>query len=208
MNDEELLHTYKASRRGLPQSPDRPSLEAMQALVEGGVSGDEREALLDRVLADPAATRELAMLQTVAASRSRSRSWTTSRWLPLAAAAAVVIVAIPLALRPRHDARVYRAGDPGNAVIQVVSPADGTPLAPGAKLAWRSVADADRYVVEVVSSRGDALASLTTRDTTLVLPDSIPAARLRGAAGWMLVAYLRDGGQRQSVMRVTTSRAP
>ena len=208
MNDDELRRTYAASRRGLPPSGDAPSLEELVQLVEGTVSGDQREALLDRALADPHTTRELAMLQAVSSARPRPRAWAAARWIPLAAAAAVVLAVTPLLLRNRETEPVFRSGDPTSAAIRIAAPAAGTPLAAGVQLAWQPVPDADRYVVEVVSGRGDAIASITTRDTALTLPDSIAPGRLAGAAGWMVVAHLRDGGQRQSIMRVVNARTP
>ena len=208
MTDDELRRHYAASRRGAPAPPERASLDEMQQLVEGGLPAGRREALLEQVLADPAATRELAMLHAVASARPRQRRWTATRWATLAAAAAVVLAVTPFVMRNTDPEPVYRAGDPAGTGIEVLAPADRAPLAAGARLAWRPVPDADRYVVEIVSSAGDAIASLTTRDTLLVLPDSISTARLAAASGWMVVAHLRDGGQRQSSMRVTTARTP
>ncbi|MEO7458019.1 MAG: hypothetical protein ABIY52_17310 [Gemmatimonadaceae bacterium] len=208
MNDEELRHIYVASRRAPPPPGERPALEELQQLVEGALPGSEREAMLDRVLADPASTRELAMMHAVASARPRQRSWTSSRWLGLAAAAAVVLAVTPFLRNSRDAEPVFRASEGGTSLIRIIAPAEGQPLVAGAQLSWHPVADADRYVVEVVASNGDALASLTTPDTTLVFPDSIPAARVRDAAGWMLVAHLRDGGQRQSAMRITNTRTP
>lgn len=209
MNDDELRRTYAASRRGLPPSSDAPSLEEIARLVgEDDLPAERREALLDRVLADPHTSRELAMLQAVASTRTRERAWAAARWIPIAAAAAVVLAVTPLLLRTRDSERVFRSGDASSTAIQIVSPAEGTALTPGARLAWRGVPDAERYVVEVVSGRGDAIASVITRDTALLLPDSIAQSRLASASGWMVVAHLRDGGQRQSIMRVVNTRTP
>ena len=142
----------------------------MQELVEGNLPHDRREALLDQVLSDVESTRELAMLSVVSQARGRQRRWTASRWWPVAAAAALIVAVSPLVLRSRDAGReqVFRAANPGSATVTIVEPLEGVALAPGLRLTWNAVPDADRYTLELISNRGNALASIASPDTTLV----------------------------------------
>lgn len=211
MNDDDLHRAYTAYRALAPRDAgNRPSLEEMQQLVEGDLSPERREALLDQVLSDVESTRELAMLSAVSQARVRERRWMATRWWPIAAAAALIVAVSPLVLRSRDAGReqVFRAATPGSTTITIINPPEGVPLAPGLRVIWSAVPDADRYTLELISNRGDAIASLSSDDTTLVLPDSISAVRLRDVTGFMVVARVRDGGQRQSRLRLISTRAP
>ena len=41
------------------------------------------------------------------------------------------------------------------------------------RLAWHAMDGAQSYRVELLTTRGDVIAAWTTRDTTLVVPDSV-----------------------------------
>lgn len=207
MNDDELRRAYAAYRSERAATTnlgvERPSLEEMQQLLAGELGEDDREVLLDRVLSDRETTRELALLQAVSQPLAAKRRWMPAPIWAMAAAAALVVAVVPTLWRSRgaDTDPVFRAPNE-QGTIRIVSPAEGVALAPGLRITWRAVPDADAYVVELVSERGDAVARINSRDTTLVLPDSIPAERLRATRGMMVVARLRDGGQRQSLLRL------
>jgi hypothetical protein len=211
MNDNELRRVYAASRSPGARATDgdRPSLEDMQGLVEGTLAQDKREALLGRVLSDPESTRELAMLSAVSQARPTRQRLQPVHWWTMAAAAVLVIAVGPVLVRSRDAGReqVFRASGGESGTIEILVPHDVVSLTPGLRVTWNASSDADGYTLELVSDRGDAIASIASRDTTLILPDSIPADRLREVAGMMVVARLRDGGQRQSRLRLTR-RAP
>lgn len=205
MNDDELRRAY-AAYRAAPAATDnaeRPSLEEMQRLIAGELGDDDREALLDRVLSDRETTRELGMLQAVSQPSVEKRRWRPTPIWAMAAAAVLAVAIVPTLWRSRgaEQEPVFRSAEE-QGTIRIVTPAEGVALAPGLKITWRSVPDADAYVVELVSERGDAVAKINSRDTTLVLPDSISAERMRMTRGMMVVARLRDGGQRQSLLRL------
>lgn len=207
MNDDELRRAYAAYRSAPAASGDqvaeRPSLEEMQRLIEGELGEDDREALLDRVLANPETTRELAMLQAVSQPVVAKARWRATPVWAMAAAAVLAVALVPTLWRSRgvEQEPVFRSAEE-QGTIRIVAPAEGVSLAPGLRITWRSTPDADGYVVELVSERGDAVAKINSRDTTLVLPDSISAERLRMTRGMMVVARLRDGGQRQSLLKL------
>jgi hypothetical protein len=213
MNDDELRRAYSAYRSATPRSgsgnTDRPTLEELRQLVDGEVVGDDREALIDRALSDAQSARELSLLQAMADGTPRARRWKPAHWWTLAAAAALLIAVTPLLRTSRERASdvTFRAA-PNGETVEIVAPPDGTPLAAGLAFKWKAVPNVDQYVVEIVADNGDAIASISTRETSLTLPDSISAERFRHAAGWMLVAKLRDGGHRQSVLRLTAKRTP
>ncbi len=206
MTDDELRRAYAAYRTA-PAAPndaatDQPSLEEMQQLLSGEMIEDDREVLLDRVLSNRESTRELALLQAVSQPAGEKRRWKPTPIWALAAAAALVVAIVPALWRTRGVYEpVFRSAEE-QGTIRIVTPAEGVALAPGLRITWRSIPDADAYVVELVSERGDAVAKLNTRDTTLALPDSISAERLRETRGMIVVARLRDGGQRQSLLRL------
>lgn len=214
MTDDELRRAYAAYRatpaRANDERANRPSLDEMRQLADGATPRDDREALLDRILSDAESTRELALLRAVSGARTPEKRWTPAHWWTVAAAAVVIVIATPL-LRTAGDARreqTFRTAARTDGAPELLAPRDGEPLVRGLRLTWSAVPNVEQYVVELVTERGDAIARITTRDTTLILPDSVSADRLHTASGWMLVARLRDGGQRQSVLRLTAKRAP
>ena len=220
MNDDELRRAYAAYRtsaaRETQDGSDRPSLEDMQQLLDGTLPYEQREPLLNRVLSHAESTRELAMLSAVSQASAPQRSWKPAHWWTMAAAAVIIVIVGPVLWRSGEAGRdqVYRATTPEhadlviNTPLVIIAPRQGVPLTPGLRVTWSSLADADRYIVELVSDRGDAVASIASPDTSLLLPDSISLARLRSVSGFMVVARLRDGGQRQSLLRLTAKRAP
>jgi hypothetical protein len=213
MNDDELRRAYAAYRSATPRSEpadtNRPTLEELRQLVDGEAVGEEREALLDNALADARSARELSLLQAMADGTPRARRWKPAHWWTLAAAAVLLVAVTPLLRAPRESANdaTFRAA-PNGETVEIIAPPDGTPLVAGLAFKWKAVPNVERYVVEIVADNGDAIASITTRETSLTLPDSIAAERFARATGWMLVAKLRDGGQRQSVLRLTAKRTP
>ena len=214
MNDDQLRRAYAAYRtsaaRKTQDDSDRPSLEDMQQLLDGTLPHEQREPLLNRVLSHAESTRELAMLSAVFQASAPRRSWKPAHWWTMAAAAVLIVVVGPVLWRSGESGRdqVYRATTPEHAELVIIAPRQGVPLTPGLRVTWSSLPDADRYIVELVSDRGDAVASIASPDTSLLLPDSISLARLRSVSGFMVVARLRDGGQRQSLLRLTAKRAP
>ena len=123
MNDDDLRRAYAAFRSATPRSeaelPTRLSLEELQGLLDSDLSAERREELLDRVLADPENTRELALLHVVAsASRERTQNRPVRPWM-MAAAAILVVVSTPIlwSMRDRNDAEVRSA--PADAIPAV-----------------------------------------------------------------------------------------
>jgi hypothetical protein len=74
-----------------------------------------------------------------------------------------------------------------------VSPAPGVTLRAGnIEFLWRSLPDARRYRLDVLSDAGSVAAETETRDTTVVV--ALPAPGPGGASyRWSVVALLPDG---------------
>ena len=210
MNDEELMRAWAAHKSAPPEpGTTPPSLEEMQRLVEDDLPSSEREALLDRALADPTSARELALLYAVAAARpaepAHKRFRVAGAW-GLAVAAALLLVVMPLVRRTAPPADTLYRGQGSN--ITLVAPQKDGALAPHERITWRAMRDAERYTVELIASNGDAVAMLTTKDTSITLPDSLGARQLERVAGVMIVARMHDGSRRQSELRRTARRTP
>jgi hypothetical protein len=121
------------------------------------------------------------------------------RWMIPAALAATLLVAVALgraALRPSDD--TLRSGPAGR--VELVTP--GAEVTAGAPVgfAWRPVAGASRYRLEVLNEAGDLAVEAETRDTTLT---SGSAARLApGSYRWWVIALSPAPGPRSELRRL------
>ncbi len=196
MNDDELAGLYREGMQRAAAGPDDGvSLDAMLRVVRGEADAAERLSTLDRVMASDALRKEFALLSAVAEGE-RHTAPTRRSWWPLAAAAAVLLVAggVTWQMRERAGDDVVR-GDRGT--IELVSPRDVLPA--GRLFTWRATATASRYRLQVRDAAGGVVFDSLTRDTTMVLPDSVrlaPGTEYR----WWIRAELEDGGQARSAL--------
>jgi hypothetical protein len=82
-----------------------------------------------------------------------------------------------------------------------MAPRAGGTLVLGGALAWRPVAGAVGYVVEVLTSEGEVAFRATTADTTVAFTGPDAAKLEPGMAVWMVAAHLSGGDERRSVPR-------
>jgi hypothetical protein len=178
------------------------SPEALLALVEREGSEDERLATLEHVMACGSCHREYEWLTAVneagleaagAAGGTQRRAWWRSAPLALAASIAVVGAGVALSGVLRGGAERERGT---RSDITLVSP--GMRAVAGAPLtfAWRPLAGASRYVLELQRADGSIAIADTTADTLVTLTQ--PSAVLSDSAYRWWVREVSDGAEPRS----------
>lgn len=200
MNDEQLRDAYD---RGLQESSGASSLddvsaERLRRLVEGEGSESERLRTLDVALSSVEGRRELEIAWAAArAARPPRRSWQR-----FAMAASLLVLAGSSAVwwqqRERGIAQAMRGSE---SPVTLIAPVGSVREDRATKFVWHAVGKADRYLVVVVDTSGTELFAAETRDTALVLPDSVRLAPGR-AYLWWVQARLVD----QSTVTAVTQR--
>ena len=225
-DDEELRAAYQAAGAAVgsgsraqegAQRAACPEPDALLAAVRGEGAEAERLRVLDHALQCDACRREFALLHAVSPPpRRRSavfdsllggrfasgRPWARVASLALAAS---VVIAVGLFGTQRWR---QRAGD-GGANVEVmrgvnggpalVAPADAATLAADSiAFAWRPVAGAFSYTLEVDAADGTVLFTAPTADTILVAPLGSSAP---GEYRWVVRARLDDGSELRSESR-------
>lgn len=182
MNDERLREAFE---RGLPAGRDRPEMddvaaERLRRLVEQEGSDEERLHTLDQLLSTADGRRDLEIVWGAARA---SRVGTSSRraWI---AAAAVIVLALPMvwvALKKPPD--VMRGE---SSPITLVAPLDNPSREQASRFVWRKLSDAERYTLVVVdATSGEEVYAAETRDTAVVLPDSVALLAGRSYLWWV-----------------------
>ena len=202
VTETQVKQIYAAStarRRG-----DCPSPEALQALARREGEEPARLATLDHAMRCAGCRAELDLLRSIeeagaeaGAEVGAGRPARRRTWFVPAALAATVLLAVGVgrfALAP-SEPEALRAGEGGG--VAVLAPAGqaaaGDPLA----FAWRPVAGAQRYRIEVLDGEGDVAIEAETRDTALTI-DGV--RRLRpGDYRWWVVAYTPRPGPRSAL---------
>jgi anti-sigma factor RsiW len=177
---------------------ESPTAGEIAAFLDGRLEGAELSRVQGILAADPAARQELIKASRIVASapstREPKRSWVPA-FATLAAAAAIAIVLIPARNLSRESAPVAAerrapADDPPK--IQVVVPAEGSPVRnDDHPFTWRGV-DGASYRVIVSDVAGNTVLQKNTTDTVLAIPESLLANE--GATYYFAVyALLPDG---------------
>jgi hypothetical protein len=224
MHDDELKQAWaalQAQRRAANVSSGTPSPEAIDAALDGSLSSDERERVLDATLAQ-GRSDELRLLHTMRQAAAESTRTTAAvrawpRWWPTAAAAALVLaIGVPTWQSQRArtagtaDSATFRSGVPDD--VQLIAPASGTawPSASGdtLRVSWHAVPTATSYQVDLLDAGGQVMATQSFKgDTTALL--SAPDAGPDGApAGWWVSASLADGRRVRSELRLLEPHRP
>ena len=182
MNDERLREAFE---RGLPAGRDRPEMddvaaERLRRLVEQEGSDEERLHTLDQLLSTADGRRDLEIVWGAArASRVRT-SWRRA-WI---GAAAAIVLAVPMlwvALKKPSD--VMRGE---SSPITLVAPLDNPSREQASRFVWRKLSDAERYTLVVVdATSGEEVYAAETRDTAVVLPDSVALLAGRSYLWWV-----------------------
>ena len=182
MNDERLREAFE---RGLPAGRDRPEMddvaaERLRRLVEQEGSDEERLHTLDQLLSTADGRRDLEIVWG-AARASRVRPSSRRAWI---GAAAAIVLAVPMlwvALKKPSD--VMRGE---SSPITLVAPLDNPSREQASRFVWRKLSDAERYTLVVVdAASGEEVYAAETRDTAVVLPDSVALLAGRSYLWWV-----------------------
>jgi hypothetical protein len=228
MSDEQLRLAYARARDDRIEANrlDCPSLEALLALVQREGPESRRIETLDHASGCAACRRELEVLRSVdragralgaerggeaAGDRTiiHRAGWRTGwrRAAPMALAA-TLLLAVGLGVGQRFWGRgLSDAPRAGAGEVALVSPAEGGAVTTAAlTFVWRSVPQARRYVLEVMTDDGALLLARPTTDTSVTV--ALPAGRDRGTYRWSVRAQLVDGSERRSAAWRLRTRAP
>lgn len=177
MNEEQLREAYAALLAARAADPGRaacPGTEALQRAV--AIKGPESDRLLvvNHAMSCSTCRREFELLRAL--QHAVPAAPRLPAWLGLAAAALLVVVVGLAVPRWRHDGDgVVRGAE----AVVLLDPAPGATVPPPVALAWRRVAGARDYEVEVLGPAGEPVLRQRTPDTVATLPGGLPpGARL------------------------------
>jgi len=193
---DRMLDTRDATDRMRCSSP-----ESLLAVVRRDGPEGERLATLDHVMACGDCARELELLRAIEDAGARTvRAAPWRRYAPFALAASVLLaVGIGVLRRdtqPGNDDVVR-----GSSGVTLVAPHNDARMGAGSVLfAWRPVAGAVRYELEVLDTTGAVRFAATTPDTSVALTDvnRLPAGV---EYRWWVRAIDAAGAQRVSAIR-------
>jgi hypothetical protein len=204
VSDDRLKDLYAAAvKAGVTSSGAHPTPEAIAQLVRREGAEGARLATLDHVMGCADCRRDFDLLRTVEQAGAQSgavpaRSAGRRRWMIPAALAATLLLAVSVGrslLAPPDD--TTRGG--GDATVVLVTP--GSEAAAGARLvfAWRPVAGASRYELELLDAGGGVVASTATTDTTA--SPAAAGALPPGDYRWWVRAITSDARSLRSALR-------
>jgi len=213
MSDEKLRELYAraTSARPNPRRVDCPTPEALEALAKREGPEDQRLATLDHAMACADCRQELELLRAIeqAGRAEKGASAVHTRWrrpivlaLGTALAAGAALVAVLGPWSARQDSTVVMRGAATD--VRLAAPAADTVVsAGGLTFSWRSVPDARRYTLEVLTSAGAVRARRETTDTSA----AISAAELgTGDLRWTVRADMNGGELHSPTRRLRVSR--
>ncbi len=179
-----------------------PSPEALQALVRREGAEEQRLQTLDHVMTCADCRADYDLLRSIeGAGRQLGATGRSSRraWMMPAALAATLLVAVGLgrlALQSASDDELVRSGDERGAVT-LLAPATEVQAGAPVLFAWRPVADARRYHLEVLNASGEVALEAETTDTSLT---SEVAGRLAaGEYQWWVTALVSPTSRRSEL---------
>ncbi len=204
VNDSDLRSDYQRAlehRRG----PDRhacPSVEAIEALVEGSGAESQRLATLDHVMSCAACQREFELLRAIGAAGRPRRTALQPRTYALAAAVVLVVGASIFYALGRQSEPLLR-GEPSAIAAPVpLTPRGDVEVAAARRFTWRPIPNATRYLVELVAPGGAVRALGTVTDTVWQLPDSVQLDRGEELEWWVRAEFPDGRQMRSSLTRV------
>jgi hypothetical protein len=211
VSDDRLKDLYAAAvKAGVTASGAHPTPEAIAQLVRREGGEDARLAILDHVMGCADCRRDFALLRTVEQAGAQSgaataRSAARRPWVIPTALAATVLLAVGIGRSlgaPPDD--TTRGG--GDAAVVLLTP--GSEAAAGGHLvfAWRPVAGASRYQLELLDAGGGVAASVATADTTAA--PAATAGLQPGDYQWWVRATTTDARVLRSSLRPLRLTAP
>ena len=211
------LHERMLDARGDGARERCATPEAMLAVVRHAGPEDERLTTLDHVMSCGDCLRELELLRALdraGAEGGRERAGDVVRLRPhlswrhitSLALAASVIIAVGIGLTRRESGPsaddVSRSGDEA---VMLLAPAAEIAAGDPVVFAWRPVAGATRYELELLDDAGNVAFSTATADTTAALP--VARRLVRGTEyRWGVRVVDALGSQRASAMRALRVR--
>jgi hypothetical protein len=202
VTETELRGIYQGMiARGGGNRTGCPAPEAIQALARREGDESARLATLDHVMACPDCRSELDLLRSIegaGAALVKSEKPAPRRWMMPAALAASLLFAVlvaRLALPPRSE-DVLRSG-PEAAGVVLLAPANEIAAGESVTFAWRPVAGANRYRIEVLTGTGDVAVEAQTQDTSVTL-NSVGQLSA-GEYQWWVVAMTPAPGPRSAL---------
>ena len=173
MNDDELRREYQRSASTAPLGA-HPEPETLAELVNGEMPEAERLTVLEHVLRCPTCKRDLELLRAAnEGARAAERRTLPSRWMALAAVALILVGVGVLVMRGQRVTVPVDVMRGGHAAVSVIEPFADSAVSAPVQLAWHAMDGAQSYRVELLTTQGEVIAAWTTRDTTLVVPDSV-----------------------------------
>jgi hypothetical protein len=207
LSSDDLRAAYEevVRRRTSAQRGSCPDPAEILEVLELRADEERRLEILDHVMACSECRREFDLLRPVAMARP-GRRWIPSRWLAAAASLAVLFgtgYGIWRGVVGGGESTFRGVVDP----VELVLPEEGTVAAGVLEFTWRAYPGAFEYVLEVVDEDGEALLSLVSPDTSLVVSPELRAG-IEGAVIWWVRARLTTGGERRSEARSLEFPAP
>lgn len=191
MNDDELRREYQRSKSNAAPGP-HPEPEQLAALLEGTLTEATRLELLDHVTRCTTCGPDLDLLRAAnEGARAAERRVMPSRWMALAAAILILVGIGVLTLRGHRPVIVPDVMRGGHAALAVIEPATGSTVAAPVMIAWHAIPGAQSYRVELLTERGEVIASWSTSDTALAIPDSVHV-KANGSYDMWVRAMLAD----------------
>jgi len=176
--------------------------EAMQELLQPGISEEERLRRVDHIMGCPYCLPEFELLRSVAKAKPpRPFPWATAL-----AAALTLLLGAGLVWRfssPRDESVLRGDGAP----IAMETPAPDAKVVPPASFVWHPVANVLRYRIEVLTPSGDLVWQHAGTDTTATMPSDSP---LQSGADyrWAIVAEFANGEHIRSTLQPFKVAAP
>lgn len=206
MSDERLRELYSAALVGRPAAGVHPAPEALAALARRKGPEADRLATLDHVMSCADCRRDFDLLRTVERAGAEagvgSHGATRRSWVMPAALAASLLLAVGLGrelLRQPDDVTRGVTRGAGAGALALVQPGPDVPAGRPVTFAWRPVAGASRYELELLDGSGAVAASAATTDTSAAPPATraLPPGEYR----WWVRALLVDSRTIRSPLR-------
>jgi hypothetical protein len=211
VSDGRLKDLYAAAvKAGVTASGAHPTPEAIAQLVRREGGEDARLAILDHVMGCADCRRDFDLLRTVEQAGAQSGAGTARGaarrpWVIPTALAATVLLAVGIGrnLRAPPDDTTRGGGD---AAVVLLTPASEAAAGGHLVFAWRPVAGASHYQLELLDAGGGVAASVATADTTAA--PAATAGLQPGDYQWWVRATTTDARVLRSSLRPLRLTAP
>lgn len=200
MTDDELRRQYQGGLTRRAAMTPEMSVEQVEALAAGRLPEAEALRLLDQIMADEGLRAEYELLRAIHAA-GRSSTAHRRRWqlgVGIAATFLLATVGVLAYVGTRGDRAETRGAD---SAVELLAPEEQTPAVIPFTLAWRPVAGAVGYRVELLAEDGTVTLTRTVGDTVLVL--TAGEAPASGTYQWWVEARVPSGHVRSTLRRLT-----